>query len=409
MPAAAWFASALIIAITLYLVCAAIIIVGRIRYDRRRRLFARITQLVDVSAAAPEDPNVQSWVSDVLRDWPLRAVELAMAEGQETGPVLRACATWLFDHVGEIQLRARAVRGTARWRRIAALRILAFAHADVAWELLESAVADDDREIVRAAVVILGQINDRRSAELLVRVLRDMRHPRSLTAVFLEACTGNLGALLTPLLSDVDPALRYWGAVLVAHHPPVDVEERLIILAGDADPPVRRAALDSLSLGGVVTALPVVLTCLDDAVPFVRAHAARALGHLGAVETAFVLAARLSDDDWWVRDAVKGSLVRLGRSVEPALFAHLSDDDAFARNGAAEALQHLGTFERLLVEEAHGPPDARRSATLGKLADAGGLRVWAAVLAHLPEDTRRRMTVVLDALALRAAVAEPQT
>jgi HEAT repeat protein len=404
-----WLGIALRVATTVYLVLAAVIIVGRLRYDRRQRLIARIAELVAVAAAAPDYANVESSVSEVLRNWRPRAIELAMAEGHAAGAVRHACATWLFDHLGESRLRARAARGTARWKRISALRIVAFAKADAAWELLERAVSDDDREIVRAAVVILGQLPDRRSADLLVSVLSGSRHPRSLTAVFLQARAENLSALLAPLLTDLDPTLRYWAAVLVPHHPPVDAEARLVILAGDPDPSVRRAALESLTLARFVTALPVVLKCLDDSVSFVRAHAARALGHLGDITTAPVLAARLGDDDWWVRDAVKQSLVRLGRGAEPVLFGHLSDEDGFARNGAAEALQHLGTFERLLFEEAEGPPDAHRHATLGKLADAGGLRVWGAVTAHLPDDTRRRATLVLDALARRAAMADGQT
>lgn len=406
MPDADWFTRALSIAATLYVLLSAVIITGRIRYDRRRRLYAGIARLVDASVAPPDGPELQSRVSGVLRGWPPRAIERAMAEGRGTPAALHACAAWLLERLGETRLRARAAPGASRWTRIAALRILAFARAELAWELLALAVADDDREIVMGAVVILGQIHHRRSAELLVQVLRDGRHPRSQTAVLIQACPGNIGDLLTPLLDDGDPALRYWGAVLAARHPPVrDAEERLIALAGDVEPSVRKGALDSLGAGGFLAALPVVLERLDDPVPFVRAHAARALGQLGAIDAASVLVGRLGDGDWWVRDAVKRSLVTLGRRVEPALLAHLSDDDAFARNGAAEVLQHLGTFERLLVEEANGPPDARRQAALAKLADAGGLRVWDAVLAHLPEETRRRMSATLEMLELRAAEA----
>jgi len=409
MPAADWFARALTGAATLYLLLAAVIIAGRIRYDRRRDLFARIARLVDASAGPPDHPELQSQITGILRSWSPRTIERVMAQGHGTSAVLHACAACLLERLGETRLRERAARGARRWRRIAALRILAFARAELAWDLLERALVDEDLEIVRGTVVILGQIHHRRSAELLVKVLRAGRHPRSQTAVFLQAYPENIGDLLTPLLDDGDPALRYWGTVLIAHHPPRrDGEVRLIALAGDVDPSVRRAALDSLGAGGFLTALPVVLKRLDDPVPFVRAHAARALGHLGAVDAASVLAGQLGDDDWWVRSAVKRSLVTLGSGVESALFAHLSSDDVFVRNGAAEVLQHLGTCERLLVEEAKGPPDARRQAALAKLADAGGRVVWDAVLAHLPEETGRRMSATLEMLRLRAATAEAQ-
>ena len=410
MPDADWFARALTFAATLYVVLSAVIIAERIRYDRRRRLYARIARLVDAPVAPLDRPALQSQVSGVLRGWPLRAIERSMAEGHATGAALHACAAWLLERLGEPRLRARAAPGASRWRRIAALRILALARAEPAWELLALAVADDDPEVVMGAVVILGQIHHRRSAELLVQVLRDGRHPRSQTAVLIQACPGEIGDLLTSLLDEEDPALRYWGTVLAARHPPVrDAEERLIALAGDVEPSVRKGALDSLGAGGFLAAIPVVLKRLDDPVPFVRAHAARALGQLGVIDAASVLVGRLGDGDWWVRDAVKRSLVTLGRRVESALFAQLSDADAFARNGAAEVLQHLGTFERLLVEEAKGPPDARRQAALAKLADAGGLRVWEAVLAHLPEETRRGMSATLEMLERRAAGAEARS
>jgi HEAT repeat protein len=411
VAAADWIASALTIAATLYLLLAAVIIAGRIRYDRRRRLFARIARLVDdASVALPDHPELGSQVYEVLRGWKLRTVERAMAEGHGSSAVLHACAAWLVEPLGEARLRDRAARGAPRWRRIAALRILAFARAEVAWELLERALTDDDQEIVRGTAVILGQVPHRRSAELLVKVLRDARQPQSQTAVFLQAHPGNIDDLLMPLLDEDDPALRYWGAVLAARHTAARyAEERLIALADDVEPPVRKAALDSLGAIRSRAALPVVLKRLDDPVPFVRAHAARALGHLGATVAASALAERLSDSDWWVRDAVKRSLLTLGRGAERALLAHLNNDDAFARNNAAEVLQHLGTFERLLLDEAKGPPDAGRQAALVKLADAGGLRVWDVVLAHLPERTRRRRSAPLEKLGLRAAAAEVRT
>jgi HEAT repeat protein len=410
MPAADWFAQALAVAAALYLLLGAIIVVGRIRYDQRRRLFGRIAELVDASAGRPDDAELQASLSRLLHGSLPLVIERGVAEAYASGPVLRACAAYVLECVGPSRLQARAGGSPRRWRRIAALRTLAFARAELAWELLDHALDDDDREIVRASVVTLGQIHERRSAELLVKALREGRHSRSQTAMCLHAFPADIGDLLTPLCVDRDPVLRYWGAVLAGRHPlRRGDEQRLITLAGDVDPRVRRAALDTLAGAGSAAAVPTILSRVNDPVPFVRAHAARALGRLGATSAAFTLAGRLGDRDWWVRDAVKRSLEALGPRVEPALLAHLYDEDVFARNGVAEVLQHLGTFERLLADEALGPSDPRRQALLAKLVDAGGLRVWDAVLAHLPEHTRRRLATYLEMLQLRAASSEALT
>ena len=406
MPTAAWFERALIVVATLYLLLAVAIIVGRVRYDRRRRLFARVARSVDAAGLPPDDPEVQLRVTRILHGWTTRAIIRAIAEGHASGTVAQACSIWILKRVGEGRLLTRAAPGVPRWKRIAALRVLALARADCAWGALEGALVDDDREVVAGAVAILGLVHDRRSAELLVQALLDGRHPRSQTAVYLQADAGNIGALLAPLFDHPAAAVRYWAAVLAATHPTSDTEGRLVALTGDVDPLVRKAALDSLGAGGFIAALPLVLDRLDDAVPLVRAHAARALGLLGAVDAGAALARRLGDADWWVRDAAKQSLVTLGRPAESALLAHLSDDDVFARNSVAEVLQHLGTFARLLVDEAEGAPDPRREVALAKLADAGGLRVWEAVLGHLPEGARARLRATLDMLESRAAAAE---
>jgi HEAT repeat protein len=402
MPTPDWFGGALIIAVTLYVLLAAVIIVGRIRYDRRRRLFERIAASVDAAAGRSAAPGLRA---RVLRASSLRAVELCVAEAHATEAVLRACAAYVLASVGTVRLVARASRHRRRWRRIAALRTLAFARADVAWALLDRALGDRDCEVVRAAVLTLGQIHERRSAELLVRALREGRHSRSATALSLHEFPSDISDLIAPLLVDRNPELRYWGAILAARHSSIsDADARLATLASDVEPKVRAAALDSLGAAGFVSTVPKILARLDDPVPFVRACAAHALGQLGAIVAAAALGRRLADRDWSTRDAVKRSLEMLGNRVEPVLWAHLSDEDVFARNGAAEVLQHLGTFERLLLNEAAGPPDARRLAQLRRLADAGGRRVWDVVVMHRPEGARRRLASSVGMLTRLATI-----
>jgi hypothetical protein len=99
----------------------------------------------------------------------------------------------------------------------------------------------------------------------------------------------------------------------------------------------------------------------------------------------------------------KQSLVRLGRGPATALVAYLSHPDRFARNSAAEVLQDVGEFERLLLLETEGTSDPVRLETLRRLAAAGGTGMCDAVVARLPVDARDRGETILAGLALETA------
>lgn len=396
------------VAVALYLVSATLVIAGRICYNGRERLLIQLAHAIDqAGAAAPDDQFRRARIATVLAGSNARAVERAIAEGRGSLAVQHSCAEWLVDTRGEAHLLALAARGRPRWRRIAALRTLAMVHSDRGWDLLSAATNDRDRHVARSAVAILGEVPHLKCSELLIKVLRRGRWPRSQVAAFLLNSPVRAEGLFDSLLDDADPGLRYWGAVLAATH--VDApatQARLIALAADANSAVRWAVLKCLGDGGVMAAIPVSRDALNDPVAAVRSQAVATFGRLAALDAAPLLAAKLCDDDWTVRDAVKRVLLALGRDAEPVLFSHLTDADGFARNNTAETLQHLGTFERLLIEEANGAPDDGRRASLVRLADAGGMRVWQAVLAHLPDETQRRLSATLNVLGLRAAAAE---
>jgi HEAT repeat protein len=243
--------------------------------------------------------------------------------------------------------RAEHHRGEAsKWKRIAALRTLAREGHPRSRALLRWAVADPDRDVAGAAVRALGEIDDEWAAELLVEALRENRYPRALAAAQLERRTPAPTSLFVPLLSDRDPAVRFWGATLMAGSPEVAGDE-LIALATDADPNVRAAATESLGARSDPGALAAVRPRLADEVWFVRVHACRALGQLGSPGDAPILASMLGDPWWWVRAAAKDALRSLGLSVAATLLPQLESDDAFVRNGAAEVLQDIGFLDSL--------------------------------------------------------------
>lgn len=247
-----------------------------------------------------------------------------------------------------------------RWRRVGALVELARAHRRIARApLYRSALAEPDPDVREAAVRALGLLVDTTpwAGPLLVETLRTGCVPRSRVAAQLEGVRGS-GELVSGLIHDDDPAVRYWAAMLLARHPGTASAE-LAGLVDDADPGVRRAAIESLAERGERSVLPRILARLGDDVMYVRAHACRAAGALGGVTVAPQIVALLRDDAWWVRAAAKDVLRALGRGVAPLLIEALDVDDRFARNGAAEVLQDIGVVDDLLRTNPDAPLLAR--------------------------------------------------
>lgn len=403
MPGADWLPTLLVIAAAAYIYLGALVVYGRFQFDYRRRLFEEAGALVEAgtTAATSALPALVQLFSRAS----LRTLERGLSEASLPPAARHHCALAILQRGGARRMEARARPGRARrWRRLSSLRILTWARAEEAWPLLARALDARDPEVVRGAVAILGDSDDRRSATLLTTALRRGRPARSFVAIYLAVFPSDISELVAPLLDDADPAVRYWGAMLASRSPRTRrLETRLAALANDDDPGVRRAALESLATMDYVGSLPVVTAALNDGEPFVRAHAARAAARLGGAAVAAQLVARLDDREWLVRDAVKRALEGLGHAADIALFAGLDAEDEFAANGAAEVLQNTGTFERLLAEEAQGPPNPLRVRRLEKLASAGGLRVWGAAMASLPDATREYLEARLIELERKAA------
>jgi HEAT repeat protein len=269
------------------------------------------------------------------------------------------------------KLVRRASRKTrtdwGRWRRIAALSRLAHARHPSAPRLLRRALRDDDVSVEAAAVRALGELGDEHAVELLLEALREGRVARSRVAAQLEQLHPLPGARLLPLLRDPEPAVRFWGATLLAPYPGIG-QESLVAATRDPDPNVRAAAVETLGSRGGRGAGEAALELLDDPAWFVRVHAARSAGHLLGASAAPEIARLLSHGRWWVRTAAKDALRGIGAEAIPALVPVLGSDDAFARNGAAEVLQDIGLVDHLALEDPDG-------ALLESIYAAGGQRL----------------------------------
>ncbi len=323
----------LALSLTAWVALSLAILVGRVRYDRRR-----------------ESPS------------------RALGEREARRLVRRASR------------RSRTDRGA--WRRIAALRRLARARHPAALRLLRAALGDRDSRISGAAVRALGDLGDEWAIDLLLKALREERAPRSRIAAQVERLAPIPGAALLPLLRDKDPVVRFWGATLLAPYPELGGAS-LVMLTQDPDPNVRAAAVETLGARSGDAAAGATLALLHDPIWFVRVHAARSAGRLLGADGGPSLVRLLSDSRWWVRTAAKDALRGIGPDSVSALLPMLVDADAFARNGAAEVLQDIGFVDHLALERPDSP-------LLERIYAAGGERMREAAEVRTGRRTRER-------------------
>ena len=130
----------------------------------------------------------------------------------------------------------------------------------------------------------------------------------------------------------------------------------LIPLATDADPDRRWWAVRALALVGADSAVPALVSCLDDADPAVRAAAAMSLGHVHRRAPEAVaahldrVAALLADDNGIVRQAAGDGLALCADDAVPALAALLRQSHhPGARTRAAAALRKIATMRAAAV------------------------------------------------------------
>jgi HEAT repeat protein len=307
------------------------------------------------------------------------------ADGGTPRDAVDALTTHLLNRWGVFTLvREASFHRASRdvWRRTASLKILFHLNHPQTFELLERAVEGPEADVASVAFTLLGISPDPRATGILINALKQQRHPPSRVAVHLEHSPLRPVDAYRLLLEDPDPVVRFWGATLLSQCPDVEwLERELAALADDADARVRKAAVQSLGKVGGKLAATVAMRLLRDPAPFVRAHAARALGELDRTDAAPAVAELLGDGDWWVRTAAKHSLETMGPEIWPALMRCLEHADRFVRNGAAEVFQNLGILDSLIMmEAASDDPSFAKIDLLKRIAAAGGPRMTDSLL-----------------------------
>ena len=356
-----------------------------LRIDKRRRAArARVTEVLARlrDDDAPSKPMTErtALVAPILTGMSRDMILHTAADGGTPKNAVDVLAAYMIERWGiHILLREATSHRVAReiWRRTASLKVVYHLEHPSTFDLLARAVKDPAPGVASVGLTLLGMSTDPRATGLLIDALIERRHPASRIAVHLEHSPLRPADAYRALLSYTDPVVRFWGATLLGGCPGVEwLENELAELSDDKDPRVRKAAVQSLARVGGHTAEQVALRLLRDAAPFVRAHAARALGELDCLDAATQISELLGDSDWWVRNAAKQALESIGSEVWPVLVRCLDNQDKFVRNGAAEVFQNLGILDSLIVmEAASDDPSGSKIDLLRRIAAAGGPRM----------------------------------
>lgn len=415
----ALFFDGLVFTFVVWLGSSAFVVINRLLYDHRERRLMAITRELTEPALALLPPLERSpAIRGILSRKSRRALYRMVATPEFPIWVTDICAAYAIEKWGlpRMMLDAATHRRRRKWRRISALFALGHIGAPNVHDLLEVAVFDPDPDVAGAAVVILHRLGDRRAAEILIAALREQSFSSSRIATQLEQFAIPIDDLLRLLLVDPRPHARYWGASLLMRYPGVPgLEAEVAALIGDSDPPVRKAALETLGAMSGAGAVVAAQRLLGDSVAYVRSTAIRSLAQHGTDKgdpashraLAVAIVPSLADGEWHVRLAAKEALVALGPDIWREVAVQLDSPDEFARNGASEVLQNVCLLDKTMEDFGRGiEPSTELVNVLARAFQEGGHAMVDAAITRLKPEFApaiENLLAHLRLIAVRAA------
>ncbi len=366
-----------------------IAVVVRTRRVRQMRRVASVQRELEAYRESPTGPSAE--FGRLARQ--LTITEFHELEFQNLPEELGATvAQALRARAGAERIRRLAAGedNASVWTRIAALEVLVSSDLDdQMYALLDQSLRSGSRSLGTSAVRLLTRLNDRRAAVILVAALRDGVFAPSRLAAALDRMHNAPADALAPLLDGEQPAARFWGARLAGRLGAREWAARVRELASDADPLVRRAAVEALGIIGDSTDRELLLAHFADPAPMVRLHAARASAAFGNEAVADALTELLADREWMVRAAARDALRSMNGIGTAAVVRTLWHPDGFAANNAAEILHRTGAA----AQAARRVLDGRGAAgdliaILARFITVGGIHLRDALLDPLEEPAR---------------------
>jgi HEAT repeat protein len=347
MPTLAELAPPLPLALATCLVAIAVVAYAVRAHGRRQRREARRTtvSLADAFAGFLDDRLTRRELAAKAR----AAGEASFWTALEGFASRLDRAAWLrlstaLERNPHAAVERRALRDDSPWRRVLAAKRLGLVRADAARRALRRAMARGPEIVTLAAAQSLGRFRDRAALRWL------MEHPaalarrphHALVALFVGYGRSGLTVLMECLERRSSPHAIERAMVETlgrgrdrARPGHAAIERRL--RARELD--LRVAAARALGEMGAAESAEPLIAALDDPAWPVRAQAARALGRVRASAAVDPLTGRLCDPSWWVRRHAAYALAALGEPGHAALLRTVaSSPDPYARNMAREVL-----------------------------------------------------------------------
>jgi HEAT repeat protein len=319
----------------------------RRRYFQRRdaRMFALRDQWEDiVSRAVPLD----TWRFDPLDREIVEAILLDSLEVPPTGHAPRLLS--FLRSSGLLDIRIHEARTSQGWRRQRALATLGRTRAPEAIPVLAEGLDDPDLETRVAAVRGLGRTGLPEAGVRLVEWVADvgLQVPAPPLQNALLSCCRSRPALLVPHLRRAEGNIRQLLARILAELATPDLEDDLLLLAGDPLAEVRASAARALAEAKPESALPILFELAGDPEWFVRLRAVIALGALENPRAIPGLIRALCDANRYVRLRAAAALVRLEPHLQQILQQVVETQDRYALQTMISELDRSGAFPKLM-------------------------------------------------------------
>jgi HEAT repeat protein len=256
-----------------------------------------------------------------------------------------------LDELGFVDRFLKRINGSRWWGRAMAAENLGLAGAKRATPQLAQALTDEVPEVRLRAARALGLVGGRAAVLPLVNALTE---PNRWSTIRIADILTGMGAEVVQELMDAFPKLNA-HAKLAA----LDILGRIRALTAvpwllsrleDDNGDVRARAAHALGTIGVVDAAPALRKALSDPAWPVRAMAAKALGRVHDAESIALLCTALRDREWWVRANAAEALRLVGPPGLEALEWMLQDRDLYATHQACVMLQDSGILDRRVAE-----------------------------------------------------------
>ena len=370
-------------------IAALVALAGRTRRVRQIRRVASFQRELHAFRGSPDAPRRELLRRHARR---LKAADFQELEFRGLPKDLApAVAQALRARAGEARVRRLASgEGAANvWTRIAALEILVASGDDQMYPLLDRSLRSGSGSLATSAMRLLARLDDRPSAVILVTALRDGVFAPSRLASAFDRLLRPPADVLALLLDADQPAARFWGARLAGRIAARDWTPKVRALAVDADPIVRRAAVEALGVIGDPSDRPLLVARFRDPVPMVRVHAARASAVFANEAVADALTELLADREWIVRAAAREALRSINGLGTAAVVRTLWHPDRFAANNAAEVFHLTGAATQAARRVLQGASaSADLVAILARFVAVGGAHLRDALLEPFEERAR---------------------